>query len=136
MEKTVSMPVELYNRLASLARGFDTPADVISRLIDVYDSGVGSVPLQPILPSAPVAKRSTALEIVLSPEKEEDFKRAFLRKGTAMVKIYKMDGTCTVNEWRLNRFSADSSVKGNLMSGRLRGWKDKGIYKAEVMVVD
>lgn len=136
MEKTITISLELYNRLASLARGFDTPADVISRLIDAYVSGADSACVEDASPSISTARHSSNLEIILLPENEEDFKRAFLRKEIATVKIYKVDGSSTVSEWKLNKFSASSSVKGNLLSGRLRGWRDKGIYKAEVTVSD
>lgn len=80
------------------------------------------------------ARPSSSLEIILSPVNENDFKRAFLRKKLATVKIYKIDGSCTVSEWKLNKFSESSSVKRNLLSGRLRGWRDKGICRAEVTV--
>jgi len=134
MEKTITIPLELYNRLSTLAHGFDTPADVISRLVDSYVGGHGeAAPVVATLVHT-AARQSSSLEIVLSPENEEDFKKAFLSSGVATVKIYKIDNSCTVSEWKLNKFSPSSSVKGNLLSGRLRGWREKGIYKAEVIV--
>ena len=37
MNKNIELPLEVFNRLAKHAGGFDTPADVIVRLLDFYD---------------------------------------------------------------------------------------------------
>lgn len=39
--KTIRLPAELYTRLAKHARGFDTPAEVIERMVDFYEENAG-----------------------------------------------------------------------------------------------
>lgn len=38
MNKSIELPLNVFNRLASHANGFDTPVDVITRLLDFYDN--------------------------------------------------------------------------------------------------
>lgn len=38
MKKSIELPISLFNRLAKHAGGFDTPTDVITRLLDFYEN--------------------------------------------------------------------------------------------------
>jgi molybdopterin-binding protein len=135
MSQVIRIPISLYKRLENHVTGFDnSPAKIIEKILDFYESNKGLVIDNPvIIPSSP---RSNSLEIIYHPDNNPDsFSKDFLEKQLAYIRVYKTDGSIEVFTWRLREsqgFTINSSVKANLMTGRLRGWQEKGIYKAEV----
>ena len=117
---------ELYERLESQAIGFDTPAALIERLLDKCDGIEKSV--SPESPKRP--------DLIFSPSDEDKFKKLLLRKKSAAVKLHKVDGSIENRSWNADRLSETSNVRGNLWSGLLRGWKKKGIVKAELTIAE
>ncbi|WOV90734.1 MAG: hypothetical protein R1F54_09415 [Candidatus Zeuxoniibacter abyssi] len=83
-------------------------------------------------------KPATSLEILyFSGSKkitEKKFKRKLLARKQANVKLYYTNETLKNKKWNASRFSKTSGVVKNLRSNYLRGWKEKGIYKAELLV--
>ncbi len=75
------------------------------------------------------------LEIEYFPSGEENFKQKFLLYKRAYVRIHYLgDKNPIIRLWNAYRFSETSSVSGNLASGYLRGWREKGICKAEISI--
>jgi len=131
----IRIPDDLYRRLERHANGFDTPSNVIEKLLNVYEGAGEEGPKTPAEDNniqAFVAPSS--LEILYHPGPEETFKERFLESKLAYIKLYYTDGTTKDKVWKAGRFSESSSVKGNLLSGYLRGWRDKGIFKAELVI--
>ena len=126
---TIEIPEELYQRLDKHSSGFNkTPADVIAKMLDFYERNVDPRPC----PSPPPPPR---LEIVYYPVNDaEHFRRLLLDHKFAYVKLSKTDGTSETHLWNAYRFTKESSVENNLRSGYLRGWRAKGICKAEVSI--
>jgi hypothetical protein len=83
---------------------------------------------------APKLETPTLLDIVYHPGPESAFKEALLERRRAYVRLFKTDGTSDDKVWNAQKFTTESKVKGNLMTGYLRHWRDKGIYKAVVVV--
>lgn len=133
MSQVIRVSDELYHRLESLAEGFDTPNNVVQRLLDFYDRGEESKPKTSV-PVKSLTSIPEDLEIIFSPPSEEVFKRELLKQRKASVKLHRMDGSVETKTWNANRLSQSSSVLGNLRSGLLRGWKKKGVFKAEVSI--
>ncbi len=135
MSQVIRIPISLYKRLENHVTGFDnSPAKIIEKILDFYENNNGLVIDNPLtIPSSPIPN---SLEIIYHPDNNQDsFSRDFLKKQLAYIRVYKTDGSTEVFTWRLREsqgFTINSSVKANLMTGRLRGWKEKGIYKAEV----
>lgn len=129
MSQVVKIPFELYKRLGTHVKGFETPADVIERILNSYENQ-GNV--ETTVNTEPRRELPISLEITYYPNNEQDFKQALLRTKVAYVLLHKVDGTTEFKEWNALNFRADSSVNSNLRSGYLRGWKEKGIFKAEV----
>ena len=134
MSQVIRISDELYNRLEAHASGFDTPSNVIEKVLDAFDGTNLSSPNkncsvinQEILP----AKN---LEIIYPVGSEEDFKQELLKYKKAHIKLYYTNDITEIKEWKALNFSASSRVDGNLRSGYLRGWKKRGIYKAELEV--
>lgn len=138
MSQVIRIPDNLYNRLAVYASGFETPAVVIEKILKFYeeahpnaDGGERVVPVQEMLPA-------NSLEISYFSDSEEvsedAFKDQLLDTKRAYIKMYYTNDTSEIKEWNASRFGESSSVDGNLRSGYLRGWKDRGIYKAELAV--
>jgi hypothetical protein len=52
------------------------------------------------------------------------------------VALYKTGGRAAepVIRWNAERFTEKSSLRGNLFSGYLRNWREKGIVKAECAI--
>ena len=74
----------------------------------------------------------SSLKIIYYPSNEQDFKEALLQTKKAYVLCHITDGTTTFNEWNASNFKTESNLKGNLYSGYLRDWKEKGIFKVEI----
>jgi len=135
MEKQITISTNLYKRLETHAVGFDTPQDVMVRILDYYESSSGQT-VNNVLPKPIVVTpvRSLQLEISLIPNNESEFKKLMVERKLAWVKIFKLDGTEDIKLWKVQAFTNDSDLKGNLRSGYLRGWKEKGIYKAVLAI--
>ncbi|MGI9558653.1 MAG: hypothetical protein ACR2NQ_03145 [Thermodesulfobacteriota bacterium] len=73
-------------------------------------------------------------EVAYHPDGEENFKNALLETKRAFIRIRYQDGSSTNHFWNAGNFTKNSSVLGNLRSGYLRSWREKGIVKAEVSV--
>ncbi len=58
MSEVVRISEPTYKRLESLARGFDTPGNVIDRLLDFYERHGKKGSLPPIIPVTPAIKGS------------------------------------------------------------------------------
>jgi hypothetical protein len=134
MSQVIRIPDDLYKRLEKYASGFDTPARVIESILDEFE-GVKSNPITDQSTSDNFEiEPSSNLEIIYYADSEEDFKQQLLDTKEAFLKIYYTNNTSEVKEWNASRFSSSSSVDSNLRSGYLRGWKERGIFKAEVTV--
>ncbi len=131
MEKTISISAELYKRLEAHATGFDTPTNVIEKILEFYENNHDSAPkttdVKIITPTPP---RSLHLEVIFHPSSEAEFKELLLAKRVAWIKIYKVDNSVETKMWKAQSFTEQSDVMGNLRSGYLRGWREKGICKA------
>jgi len=131
MDQQISVSVALYNRLAQHASGFDTPENVLERLLDFYEQNSGEV-LQ--TKSNVVQAESQELDLVFFPRDEDSFKEQLLVSKQAWIALHYLDGTTKLKNWKIKEFRPSSNLRGNLFSGYLRGWRDKGIYKAEVAI--
>lgn len=135
MEKSILLPELLFKRLESHAKGFDTPANVIERILDYYEeTNEAEYPQGANRQYAEVMEQGNQLTLTFAPSDEDEFKKLLLEKKIARVELYKIDGSKVIKTWRANSFSKSSSLRGNLLSGYLRGWREKGIYKAEVII--
>ncbi|ELA9559369.1 hypothetical protein QTG58_004090 [Vibrio parahaemolyticus] len=118
MTRTIEITAETYARLEKLAVGFDSPEAVINRLLDQAEG-----------------KPETKPTLMFFPEDETEFKRELIKTKEAEVVLYKVDGTREVSRWNANKLTESSNLRGNLWSGLLRNWKEKGIKKAEFSVL-
>ncbi|MCS6173438.1 hypothetical protein G7A68_03060 [Shewanella baltica] len=107
-----------FKRLEKLVVGFDTPDAVINRLIDSYEN-----------------KKTTKPVLSFYPE-ESDFLRLLVKNGIAEVTIHKENGSKEEVTWKANKLTFDSNLRGNIWSGFLRGWKERGIISAHFSISD
>ncbi|ELB2083749.1 hypothetical protein HJ196_23105 [Vibrio parahaemolyticus] len=129
MSQVIRISDEIYSRLESHAVGFDTPQNIIEKLLDFYEANDGS-PNQSLEANAPL-KEAIHLDITYYPN-DAQFKTDLLACKEAYIKLTKTDGTSEIKHWNASRFTEESSVNGNLRSGFLRDWRKKGICKAEL----
>jgi hypothetical protein len=129
VSEVIKIPFDLYSRLGTHAKGFETPADVIERILNFYEGKRGDV--KPVVEFSNV-ELPAQVEIIYYPPSEAKFKQALLKTKVAYILLHKIDGTAELKEWNALSFGVDSSVSGNLRSGYLRNWKKKGIVRAEV----
>jgi len=118
MKQTIEITSATYSRLENIAEGFDTPEAVIIRLLDDKE---GKVDIKPTL--------------MFYPTDENLFKSQLIENKEAEVVLYKVDGSREITRWKANRLSETSNLRGNLWSGFLRGWKNKGIKSAEFSIL-
>ncbi|WP_225181359.1 hypothetical protein [Pectobacterium aroidearum] len=111
--RKIEISQKTFNRLAKHATGFDTPENVINRLLDKQETEFSQRP-----------------ELTFKPEDEELFKQELIRTRYATVELYKADGSKEEGEWNARSISELSSIRSNLWSGYLRNWKEKGIVRA------
>jgi len=135
MSQVIRISDQLYKRLEEHATGFDTPSNVIERILNFYEGldelTQGDLNDQPTDERIEPAKK---LEILYFSASEDEFKQQLLSSKLAYIKLHYTNGQTEVKEWNASRFTQKSRVDGNLRSGYLRGWKERGIYKAELSV--
>lgn len=129
MSQVIRISNELYKRLEAHAFGFDTPSNVIETILNAYEG----VPEESISPPDDMEPASN-LEINYLAGSEEDFKGQLLSLKIGYIKLFYTDNSTKIKTWNATRLSPTSSVEGNLRTGCLRNWKEKGIYKAELSV--
>ncbi len=134
MSQVIRIPENLYDRLEKYAHGFDTPANVIEKILNYYEKHCEEHPEIPQKQPDQSINLPTSLEIIYHPGGENIFKKALLEKKQAYICLYKIDGTSEINIWNASKFSPHSDVNNNLRSGYLRNWKKKGIFKAVIAI--
>lgn len=132
MPSVVRISSALYKRLESHAKGFDTPASVIERILNDYESRAG-ISTATEGAEAQQNKPTRKPQLVFIPS-EEVFRKNLLEAKVARVELDLLGGVVEVKTWNAGRFSETSSLRGNLWSGFLRGWAEKGICKATFSV--
>ena len=128
----IRIPQELFQRLGQYAKGFDTPSNVIERLLNEKEGIVESSTVS----FAPESLESASKpELVFQPN-EPSFKRGLIQRSPAKVTLTYIDGSFVEKLWSPTRFTESSNLRANIWSGYLRGWKDEGIVKAEFALHD
>lgn len=125
MPPIIRLPDELYTRLSKHAQGFDTPANVIEKLLNQVEG----------ISPAKEAKEATNLnskrpELVFFPD-EASFRQGLIDGHTGEVTLHLSNGCTVRKEWRSVRFTERSNLRGNIWSGLLRDWQQQGITAAE-----
>ena len=131
MSKTIAVDELTFGRLEKHAQGFDTPANVIARLLDYYETNEG---IEYDKEELRIPDTPTSLEVIFHPKDERVFKTKLIESKKAWILLYKTDGTVTLHEWNAKMFSEMSNLRGNLQSGYLRSWKSRKIFKAELAI--
>lgn len=116
--KKLEISTDTYNRLANHATGFETPENVIIRLLDAYEFVPGKKP-----------------ELSFIPENEDEFKQRLVESRLAHVELHLQDGTIETGNWNARSFSESSNLRANIWSGYLRNWEKRGIVSASFEVV-
>lgn len=142
MTKTIEITDELYDRLGRHAQPFETPAQVMQRILDKIEQGVGTAKEKqlPFL-DKPISTRPSddfrytgKLQINFYPSDPTAFKARLLREKEAWILMTYRDGKRELKNWSANNFKQSSNVMANLRSGYFRGWKERGLVKADVAV--
>lgn len=132
MSQVIRLSADLYRRLEQHAKGFDTPMNVIERLLDYYEA---EGEISELEENNNQLKPSTHLEDpIFNPSDPQVFKEQLLIHKIAWVLLEKTDGSREVKEWNAKKLKPESNVMSNLRSGYLRGWKEKGITRISVAI--
>jgi hypothetical protein len=132
MSPTIQLSAALYKRLEEHAQGFDTPENVIERLLNSHEinSGADDEDFIPSMGSPDLARP----EPIFYPSDINKFKDLLLQNKQAYRRITYRDGTAKLSVWNAERFDAGSNLLGNIYSGVLRNWSQKGIVRAEFAI--
>ena len=136
MSQVIRIPDHVFKRLETYAKGFDTPGNVIERMLDFYEQNQSHKKSMERTEKPETTVPATRLDIAFKPEDPNDFKRKLLHAQKANIKLYFTDGSTSERVWNASKFSKDSNLLSNLRSGYLRGWKDKGINRAELSIIE
>lgn len=134
MSQVIRISDDLYQRLEEHASGFDTPSKVIETILNAYEGKDSSAKLDSSCEDNLKVQPASSLDIVYPSGSEEFFKQELLANKKAYIKLFYTNGVTEIKKWNASRFSATSPVVGNLRSGFLRGWREKGIFKAELAI--
>lgn len=82
--------------------------------------------------SSPINGRDEGrVDVTFIPKNEALFKVLLIANQRAYVTLHRIDGSVDPpKEWIAGRFGEQSNLRGNIFSGYLRDWKQKGITKA------
>ena len=141
MTVRIEITEELYERLGAHAKPFETPAQVIERLLTAAEEKASDTSLSQSLPHTtkspgtnyppPLAGK---LQINFFPSDPIQFKAQLLKHKEAWVRLYYQSGQTMTKHWVARSFKPTSDVMANLRSGYLRGWREKGIVRADVAI--
>ena len=143
MTKTIEISEDIYERLGRHAQPFETPAQVIQRILDQFESDANKQDEK--IPAALSEAKGVArpiveplytgkLEINFHPSDSTAFKAHLLRSKAAWILMTYRDGRRVLKHWTAANFKPTSDVMANLRSGYLRGWKEKGLVRADVAI--
>lgn len=129
MGQVIRLKESLYQRLSIHSKGFETPSEVIDRIVSFYEKENNiEIDIESF-----VREKPTSLKVIYHPVNDEiAFKKQLINDRVAYIKLHKVDGTSEIKQWSAYRFTKSSNVRRNLNSGYLRNWKEKGIFKAEL----
>src|SRR5690606_16745915 len=123
MPPVIRISDSLYQRLSAHAEGFDTPANVIERLLDQVEG---------VPPGSGDNSQSDLPRPKLHFFPSEDrFRTGLIAGKTGQVVLHYADGSKTEKPWQASRFTERSNLRANIWSGLLRGWEEKQIVSAE-----
>lgn len=122
----VRLSSSLYKRLSKHAKGFETPSQVIERLLDAYENKLENQSVDSV--SENLSLKTPSLTFV--PD-EESFRKSLVKASSAKVILTYHSGEVEERNWQTANFKETSNLRGNIWSGCLRGWKDTGIVSAE-----
>ncbi|MBI1216485.1 MAG: hypothetical protein GC185_11795 [Alphaproteobacteria bacterium] len=77
-----------------------------------------------------VAPGTERVGLVFMPAGDTAFKKALLCRRKAYGRIFKRDGTFEDVIWNADSFRETSNLRGNIFSGYLRNWRERGIVRA------
>lgn len=120
----------LHKRLENHAIGFDTPANVIEKLLNQIE-GVE------VLEETKPDKSRALLPITLVPKDTATFKDALLKSKKAIMYINYKNGDTEEKKWAASRFGENSDVIRNLRSRaefRNEAWQKRGIKNVLVKI--
>lgn len=123
MPPVIRVSESLYQRLSAHAEGFDTPANVIEKLLNQIEG-------------IPASTGSMGDDGVHRPKlhffpSEDTFRKGLIEGKAGQVVLYYADGSKKEKQWHTSRFTERSNLRGNIWSGLLRGWEEKQIVSAE-----
>lgn len=125
MPPIIRLPDELYTRLSKHAKGFDTPANVIEKLLNQVE---GINPTKEA--KEPKTLQRKRPELIFLPD-ETSFRQGLINGHTGEVTLHLSNGSTVKKDWRSVRFTERSNLRGNIWSGLLRDWQQQGITAAE-----
>ncbi len=138
MKKNIEISLNLYERLGTLAEPFETPEDVITRILNSSKFiEVRGPTIETKIDENNVSNSVNTynkLNINFFPSDQMQFKQLLLEKKRAWVRLELKDGSKNIHEWNAFRFNESSDVLGNLRSGYLRNWRKKGIINADIVI--
>lgn len=85
-------------------------------------------------PNVTAATSMDKLKINFFPDNEKTFKSLLIKNQKAYILLHKINGESELKEWRSKSFKETSNLRGNIFSGYLRGWKQKGIVEANLAI--
>jgi hypothetical protein len=94
-------------------------------------SSIGDLSRQSI---TPVSINANELNLKFFPDNEVLFKTLLIKSQKAYIFLRKVDGTFEQRTWDATRFRETSNLRGNIFSGYLRNWKQKGIVEAKFSI--
>lgn len=128
---TIQLDESVCSRLALYAaqHGLGSWAEAIEDMLAKCEDN--SAPVRPVArpASAPYFRKP---EVVYHPAGEMACQAAIVKAKAATVRLHYADGRVVDKHWRAYNFTEDSNLRGNLNTGYLRHWREKGIVKAEI----
>ena len=133
MTMRIKLNQHTYSRLESIAQGFgDKPGNVIRKLLDYYEGKYGFQPAETVQAVKEDIRRRPIPEFY--PNGMKDFRRRLLVDKRAVRRVTYQDGGSEILLWKAENFRPESNLMGNINTGVLRDWRQKGIVRLEIAI--
>lgn len=132
LDEGIGSRLALYADKRGLGSWSEAIEDMLAKCEGISVSAAVAAPPKRTIAQPPLRSPDVIYYVDGELANERECQMAIIAAGWATVRIHYTDGGPEDKQWIATRIQEDSYLRGNLNSGYLRRWRDRGIVKLEV----